>query len=64
MPKAKNAASKISSKAKKRSMAGGKKGASPAKKTAPAKGGMKNRKKPRMRPGTRCRPRRCRSLHD
>ena len=49
MPKAKNAASKISSKAKKRSMAGAKKGKSPMKKTAPNKEG---RKKPRMRPGT------------
>ena len=50
MPKAKNAASKISSKAKKRSMAGAKKVAkSPQKKKAPAEGG---RKKPRMRPGT------------
>ena len=49
MPKAKNAAAKISSKAKKRSMAGAKKGKSPMKKTAPAAGG---RKKPRMRPGT------------
>ena len=48
MPKAKNAASKISSKAKKRSMAGAKKGAA-TKKTAPAAGG---RKKPRHRPGT------------
>ena len=48
MPKAKNAASKISSKAKKRSMAG-KKGRSPMKKTAPAAGG---RKKIRYRPGT------------
>ena len=49
MPKAKNAAAKISSKAKKRSMAGAKKGKSPMKKTAPAAGG---RKKPRMRAGT------------
>jgi histone H3 len=49
MPKAKNAAAKISSKAKKRSTLGAKKGKSPMKKTAPAAGG---RKKPRMRPGT------------
>ena len=49
MPKAKNAASKISSKAKKRSMAGAKKGSAPMKKRAPAAGG---RKKMRMRPGT------------
>jgi len=48
MPKAKNAASKISSKAKKRSMAVAKK-AGATKKTAPAAGG---RKKPRMRAGT------------
>ena len=49
MPKAKNAAAKLSSKAKKRSTVGAKKGKSPMKKTAPAAGG---RKKMRMRPGT------------
>ena len=48
MPKGKTAASKISSKAKQRSMAGGKK-AGATKKTAPAAGG---RKKPKMRAGT------------